>query len=313
MTVDLSTSTAGLVLKNPVLTASGCAGTGPELAPFLDLTEVGAFVTPSISLDPREGDPAPRVAGAVSGLLHSWETPGSGISGFLSTELPWLARRGVVTVASVTGSSLQQYGELARRLSATPGVSGVEVDLAARNIESGGRMFGADPYHAAKATAAVRRDTTAGRPVLAKLIPDVHHLVDVARAVVDAGADGVVLIDGPRGMAIDPVTLRPSLGTGTGRLCGPAVRPLVVRCVWEVRQALPAVPIVAVGGIHSGAHAFEMLLAGADAVQVGSATLSEPSAPARVVRELAEELRRRGIDRVGDVVGRAHDLEGATP
>jgi dihydroorotate dehydrogenase (NAD+) catalytic subunit len=309
-TPDLSTELGPLSLPHPVMTASGCAGRGRELAGLLDIGEVAAFVTPSLRLEPTSGDPPPRVVETASGVLSATESHEPGIEDFLAGDLPWLVRRGVTTVASVAGSTLEEYGELARRLAASPGISAVEVKLSAHNDDSGGRAFGADPYHAAKATAAVRRDSTAGRPVFAKLIPDVHSVVDVATAVVEAGADGVVLIDSPRGMVIDSDTMRPAPGVGAGRLGGPAVHPLAVRCVWEVHAALPGVPLIGVGGIMSGVDVLGMLLAGASAVQVGSATLADPTAPARILSELREELERRGVSRVEEIVGRAHELQG---
>ena len=311
MTPELGTTLAGLVLQHPVLTAAGCAGTGAELSPMLDLRAVAAFVTPTVTVDPPVAHRPARLVETPSGLLHAPGTSRLALSGFLTSTLPRLSQAGVRTVVSVAGSSLKEYGELARRLAATPGITALEVNLAARNTESGGRAFGEDPYHAAKATAAVRRDTTAGRPVLAKLIPDVHSVVDVARAVVDASADGLVLVDGPRGLSIDTDAARDRPDPTAGRLSGPAIRPLAVRCVWEVHAAMPAVPVVAVGGVRSGEDALEMLLAGASAVQVGSVMLAEPTAPVRVVRELAGALTRRGIGRVADAVGRAHQLTGA--
>ncbi|MDQ3615139.1 MAG: dihydroorotate dehydrogenase [Actinomycetota bacterium] len=309
-TTSLVTSLAGLTLPDPVLTASGCAGTGRELSAFFDVGKVAAFVTRSLSLAPRAGDPPPRAVESPSGLLTSVGLQGPGLQGFLATELPWLVQRGTRVFVSLAGSTLGEYAELARRLTNSPGVTGVEVNLACRNSESNGRPFGVDAYHAAKATAYVRRDSAPGTPVLVKLIPDVHDVVDVARAVVDAGADVVVLLHGPRGMAIDTATMRPALGAGTGELSGPAILPLAVRCVWEVHQAMPEVPLVGVGGIRTGIDALALLLAGATAVQVGSAIMSDPSAPTRVVRELRAELASRDIPSVADLIGRAHRTEG---
>jgi len=308
--VDLSTSLAGLVLPNPVMSASGCAGTGRELSAFYDVADLAAFVTRSITLDPCAGYPPPRMVETPSGMLSAVGLQGPGVQGFLASELPWLAQRRTRTIVSIAGSTLGEYAELVRRLAAGPGVTGVEVNLSHRSSEGSGRVLAGDAYQAARVISVVRRDSPPGVPVFAKLVSDGQSVVDVARAVVDAGADGVVLINSPPGMAIDPVTLRPALGGTTGGLSGPAVHPVAVRCVWEVHEAMPDLAIIGVGGVRSGLDALELLLAGASAVQVGSVTFADPSACIRVLRELGEELASRNIPRIADVIGRAHRLEG---
>lgn len=310
MTVDLTTSLAGLNLPNPVMTASGCAGTGKELTQFRDVAQLAAFVTRSLTLDPRAGCPGPRMVETPSGVLSAVGLQGPGIAGFLATELTWLAQRNTRVIVSIAGSTLGEYGALARALGNSPGIAAVEVNLSCRSSESADRVFGGDPYLAAKVISVVRRDSPRGVPVLAKLTPDVHNVVDVARAVADAGADGVVLIHSPLGMAIDPKTLRPALGAGVGGLSGPAVHPLAVRTIWEVSRALPDLPIVGVGGVRTGLDALDLLVAGACAVQVGSVIFSDPSAPSRITSELHEELSERNIPRVADVIGRGHHLAG---
>ncbi len=304
--VDLTTTLAGLTLRNPVMTASGCAGAGRELEPFLDVSELGAVVTRTVTLDPRAGRPTPRTVETAGGVLSSIGLQSAGVDGFLATDLPWLAQRQARAVVSIAGTTLGEYAELARRIGHSPGVSAVEVNISSPDADGPGPVAASDPYQASKVLSVVRRDVPRGIPVLAKLTPDVTRIVDVAAAVVEAGADAVVLINAPRGMAIDPDTLRPALGGVTGGLSGPAIRPLAVRCVWEVHNALPEVPIVGVGGIRTGFDALEMLLAGASAVQVGTAILHDPSAPAWIVGELRVELERRHISSVADVIGRAH-------
>lgn len=306
--VDLTTTLAGITLANPVMTAAGCGGR--ELAPFLDLAGLGAVVSRSVLLDARSGNPTPRLVSTPSGVLSSVGLQGPGIDGFLATELPWLAQRRVRTVVSVAGTSLAEYGELARRVGNSPGVTAVEVNLACTGREHDARPFGSDPYQTGKVLSVVRRDVPRGIPVLAKLSPDADRIVDVASAAVEAGADGLVLVNPPLGLSLDPATLRPALGGTTGGLSGPAIRPLALRCVWEVHRALPEVPIVGVGGIRTGFDALEFLLAGALAVQVGSITFHDPSAPSRVLTELGDELAGRGIERVADVIGRGHRPEG---
>ena len=311
--VDLSTDLAGVTLPNPVMTASGCAAAGRELDPFFDVTELGALVTRSVTLDPCAGWPTPRMVETANGMLSAVGLQGPGLQGFLATELPWLAQRRARAVVSIAGTTLGEYGALARRIGTSPGVTALEVNLSCPNADNRGREFAADPYQASKVLSVVRRDLPRGLPVLAKLNADPESIVDVGRAVVKAGADALVAVQPVPGMAIDPVTLRPALGAVTGGLSGPAIHPLAVRCVWLLHEALPEVPLVGVGGVRTGFDALALLLAGASAVQVGTVIFSDPSAPVRILGELREELARRNITRVSDVVGRAHLPEGEQP
>jgi len=304
--VDLSTQIAELLLPNPVMTASGCAASGRELSQFFDVADLGAVVTKSIMLDPRAGRPTPRMAETPSGMLNSIGLQGPGIDRFLASDLPWLVQQRARAVVSIAGSTLGDYAELARRVGNSPGVAAVEANISCPNVENRGQVFACEPYQAAKVVSVVRRELPRGVPVLAKLSPDVTSIVDVAESVVDAGADGLVLINTLLGLAIDPDTLRPKLGGVTGGLSGPAIRPVAVRCVWQVHAAFPDVPIVGVGGIRTGYDALEFLLAGASAVQVGTVIFNDPSAPVRILAELREQLARRGFAGVGDAVGRAH-------
>jgi dihydroorotate dehydrogenase (NAD+) catalytic subunit len=303
-TVDLSTTVAGLRLTNPVMNAAGCAGTGRELDQFMDVTRLGAFVTRTITLDARPGWRAPRMTETPSGLLHAAGLQNPGLQGFLASELPWLAQRQVPAIVSVSAGTLAEYAELAGRLGDSPGVAAIEVNLAGVRDEAG-RDPATDPYRAGKVLNVVRREAPRGVGVLAKLVPEAA-VVDVAGAAVDAGADALVLVDGPAGMAIDPQTLRPVLSGHTGTLSGPATHAAAVRCVWQVHEALPEVPLVGVGGVRSGYDALEMLLAGACAVQVGAALLADPSAPLRILDELTAELAKRGLTGPADVTGLGH-------
>ncbi|HWL98852.1 MAG TPA: dihydroorotate dehydrogenase [Nocardioidaceae bacterium] len=304
--VDLTTRLADATLTNPVMTASGCAAAGRELGQFFDVAELGAVVTKSIMLDPRSGRPTPRMAETPSGMLNSIGLQGPGIDGFLARDLPWLAQQKARAVVSIAGSTLGEYSELARRVGNSPSVSAVEVNISCPNVENRGLVFACDPYQAAKVISVVRRETPRGIPVLAKLSPDVTSIVDVARSVVEVGADGLVMINTLLGLTIDPDTLRPLLGGVTGGLSGPAIRPVAVRCVWQVHQAMPDVPIVGVGGIRTGYDALEFMLAGASAVQVGTVIFNDPSAPVRILGELRGELEERGFERAADAVGYAH-------
>jgi dihydroorotate dehydrogenase (NAD+) catalytic subunit len=301
--VDLTTVLADAHLANPVMTASGCAASGRELHQFFDVAELGAVVTKSILRDPRSGRPTPRMAETPSGMLNSIGLQGPGITAFLATDLPWLLQRDARPIVSIAGSSLAEYAELARRVGNTPGVAGLEVNISCPNVENRGLVFACDPFQAARAVGIVRRETPRGVPVFAKLSPDVTSIVDVATAVADAGADGLVLINTLLGMHIDVHTLRPTLAGGTGGLSGPAIRPVAVRAVWQVARALPGLPLIGVGGIRTGADALEFLLAGASAVQVGTAIFNDPHAPIRVLAELRAELAVRGFAKVTDAVG----------
>ena len=304
--VDLSTMLADVFLDNPVMTASGCAAAGRELSAFFDVARLGAVVTKSILRDARSGRPTPRMVETPSGMLNSIGLQGPGIDAFLARDLPWLLQQGARPIVSIAGSTLGEYAELARRVGNSPGVAAIEVNISCPNVEDRGLVFACDPFSAARVLAVVRRDTPRGVPVLAKLSPDVTSIVEVASAVVEAGADGLVLINTLLGLSVDLDTMRPRLAGVTGGLSGPAIRPVAVRAVWQVAAALPDVPIVGVGGIRTGADALEFLAAGASAVQVGTAIFADPSAPVRVIEELRVELARRGIAKVGEVVGRVH-------
>lgn len=304
--VDLSTELAGLRLPDPVMTASGCAAAGRELAPFLDVAQLGAVVTKSIMREARSGRPTPRMVETSSGMLNSIGLQGPGIDSFLANDLPWLVKKGARPVVSIAGSSLGEFAELARRVGLAPGVAAIEANISCPNVEDRGLVFACDPLQANRVIAAVRRDVPRDIPVIAKLSPDVTSIVEIAESVVEAGAGALSLVNTFLGLAIDPDTLLPRLGGITGGLSGPAIRPLALRCVWQVSQALPAVPLIGIGGIRTGADALEFFLAGATAVQVGTVTFNDPSAPARVSRELRAELARRGIGRLTDVIGLAH-------
>ena len=304
--VDMSTRLGSFVLPDPVLTASGCAAAGRELDPFVDLTSLGAVVTKSIMLKPRSGRPTPRMAETPSGMLNSIGLQGPGVDAFVEKDLAWLRQRGARTVVSIAGGTVDEYVRLATRLRAVDGISALEVNISCPNVEDRGQVFACDPVAAATVIHAVRRATQSAIPVLAKLSPDVTDIVEVARSVVEAGADGLSLINTLLGMVIDTDTMRPALAGVTGGLSGPAIRPVAVRCVWQVHAAMPEVPILGMGGIRTGLDALEFVLAGASAVSVGTVVFNDPSAPARISDELDEALARRGFERLADAVGYAH-------
>ncbi len=310
MTADLKIRVGHLDLPTPILTASGCAGSGKELSLFTDVARVGAVITKSVTLEPRAGNPAPRIAETPSGLLSSVGLQGPGLDGFLQRDLPWLLSRGARAFVSVAGHTTREYGEVASRLSDSAGVTALEVNLGCPDAAAAGRPFALDPGAAAAVVAAVRGSTRYDIPVFAKLSPEVTDIVSVARACVSAGSDGLSMINTLPGMAIDPATFRPVLAGLSGGLSGPAIRPVAVRCVWAVREALPDVPIIGCGGVRTGRDALELMLAGASMIAVGTVLFHDPSACSRIARELEEELTARGVDRVADIVGRAHQPAG---
>ena len=304
--IDMRTDLAGVELPNPVLTASGCAAAGRELQQFFDVDRLGAVVTKSIMLEPRSGRPTPRMAETPSGMLNSIGLQGPGIDAFLAEDLPWLLEHGARAAVSIAGGSVEEYAELARRLRVAAGVALIEVNISCPNVENRGLVFACDPDAAAEVIAAVRRETAPGVPVLAKLSPDVTDIVRIARSCVDAGADGLAMINTLLGLVIDTDTMRPALGGVTGGLSGPAIRPVAVRCIWQVHAALPDVPILGMGGVRTGLDALQLVLAGATAVSVGTVIFHDPSAPVRVLAELEQALVERGFGSFADAVGHAH-------
>jgi dihydroorotate dehydrogenase (NAD+) catalytic subunit len=310
--VDLTCALGGFTAPNPVFTASGCAAAGQELAQFLDPAGLGGVVTKSIMLDARSGRATPRFAETPSGMLNSIGLQGPGIEHFLGHDLPWLAARGARAVVSIAGGSPEEFAELSARLRGQPGLALIEVNISCPNVRDRNQVFARDPGAAAGVVAAVRA-TEPGVPVFAKLSPDVTDIVAVARAVTDAGADGLSMINTLLGVAIDTDTLRPVLANVTGGLSGPAVKPVALRCIWQVHHALPGVPILGMGGIRSGLDALEFVLAGATGVSVGTAVFGDPGAPVRVLAELREALAQRGFWALRDAVGYAHRALVALP
>jgi len=296
----------GTELPNLVLTAAGCAGAGRELAQFTDVARIGALISKSVMTEPRTGNPAPRLAETPSGMLNAVGLQGPGIDAFLQRDLPWLLSRGARVVVSIAGQTIREYASLAERLSDTAGVTAIEVNLSCPNAEDAGQVFALDPQRAGSVISAVRGSARYDIPVFAKLSPDVTDIVAVASACVAAGAEGLSLINTVLGMVIDPGTMRPLLAGQYGGLSGPAIRPVAVRCIWQVRAAFPDVPIVGMGGVRTGRDALELLLAGASMIAVGTELMHDPSACSRVLKELEEELAALGAERAADVVGRAH-------
>jgi dihydroorotate dehydrogenase (NAD+) catalytic subunit len=304
--VDMAARLGSLTLPNPVLTASGCAAAGRELHQFFDIATLGAIVTKSIQLRPRSGRATPRMAETPSGMLNSIGLQGPGVEAFIAEDLAWLADQGARVVVSIAGGTADDFVALARRFYGHPAVSMLEVNISCPNVESRGQVFACDPTAASRVITAVRRAADPNIPIFAKLSPDVTDIVSIARACVDSGADGLSMINTLLGMVIDTDTMRPALGGITGGLSGPAIRPVAVRCVYQVNKAMPHVPILGMGGIRTGLDALQFVLAGASAVSVGTAVFGDPTAPVRILGELADALAERGFASLVDAVGFAH-------
>lgn len=305
--VDLSTSLGSLKLAAPTATASGCAAAGRELAQFGDVRTLGAVVTKSIMKNPRSGRATPRMAETPSGMLNSIGLQGPGIESFLEKDLAWLTENGVTTIVSIAGNNVDEFGELAQRLADVPGIAGLEVNISCPNVESRGQVFACNPYSAASVIETVRREWKSEAPILAKLSPDVTDIVEIAASVVEAGVDGVSMINTLLGMVIDLDRMKPMLGGKTGGLSGPAIRPVAVRAVYQVHSAYPELPILGMGGIRTGHDALEFIAAGASAVSIGTVVFGDPSAPWRVADELSQELAARGFTKLTDAIGAAHE------
>ena len=297
--VDARVELAGIELRNPVLTASGTFGYGTEFAPFLDLEKIGGFVAKSLTLEPRFGNPPPRIAETPSGMLNAISIENVGVQAFLEEKLPALPE-GVVVIASAFGTEPAAYAELAARVTEHPRVAGLEINASCPHVKAGGIEFGQDPKLLAELVSEVRAATAS--PLLVKLSPNVTRIADMAKVCEGEGADGVSLINAVQAMEIDVETRRPVLSNVLGGLSGPAIRPIALRMVWQVAQAVK-IPICGVGGITSAEDAVKFLLCGATAVQVGTANYLDPSAAGRIARGVAEYAERHGFDRVADLTG----------
>jgi dihydroorotate dehydrogenase (NAD+) catalytic subunit len=305
--MDMAVTVGSVRLDNPIMTASGTAGHGAELAAYGDLAALGAVVVKSLHAEPWPGNPPLRVHETAAGMINSVGLQGPGVEAWLDHDLPALAATGARVVASIWGRTLDEYRRAADLLAAAPdNVVAVEVNLSCPNTEAGRDLFA---HSAGDTGAAIEATAGCGRPRWAKLSPNVGHLEETAAAAHEAGAEAVTLVNTVMAMAIDPETRRFRLGSGPwgGGLSGPAIHPIAVRAVFDVHRALPNLPIVGVGGVASGADAAELLLAGASAVQVGTATFADPRAPHRVLRELQVWAARQGVARMDEVIG---ELDG---
>ncbi len=309
---ELETAIGSVRLPNPVMTASGTVGHGAELARYLDYSELGAVVVKSLASYEWPGNPPPRVHPVSAGMINSVGLQGPGLLRWLDDELPELAESGARVVVSIWGRSLDDYAAAADQLAtamspAMEAVIAAEINVSCPNLEDRGRMFS---HSAAMTEAALAATATCGLPRWAKLSAT-GDLVEIAAAAIEGGAEALTLINTLLGMVIDTEARKPLLGGGGGGVSGRAMGPVAVRAVYDVHAALPDVPIIGVGGIATGADAVEMLMAGARAVQVGTATFADPRAPAKVLRELARWCAARRVSRLDELIGAAHEQDDA--
>ena len=304
--VDLSTTLGNAWFPTPIFTASGCASSGKELSQFFALKDVGAIVTKSVMMKPRHGRPTPRMAETPSGMLNSIGLQGPGIDAFLAHDLPWLVEQKARVIVSIAGETIEEYSTLARKLRSASGISAVEVNISCPNVENRGLVFACDPDASRRVIDGVRKTIGGELPIIAKLSPDVTNLPEIAKGVVDAGADSLALINTVLGMVINLETMKPHLGGKTGGLSGPAIRPIAVRAIYQVHAALAHVPILGMGGVASGRDALELILAGASGISVGTASFGNPTALISIQNELRDLLAARGFATLQQAIGYAH-------
>ena len=297
----MATAVGELALANPIIAASGTFGYGLDLVELCPPERLGAVVSKGLSPRPRRGNPPPRIVETAAGMINAIGLQNIGVEAFCRDALPALHARGAVVVVNVFGEKMEEYVEVIGRCEHEEGIAAYELNVSCPNVTAGGIEFGHDPAQLERLTAMCRGATR--RKVWVKLSPNAPDLVATARAAVAGGADALTLINTLRAMAIDPVARRPVLATVCGGLSGPAIKPLALRMVWEVHAALPQVPLVGIGGIGSGRDAAEFLLAGASAVQVGTAIFRDPGAPLRILAELERFCADQGVDDVRSLVG----------
>jgi dihydroorotate dehydrogenase (NAD+) catalytic subunit len=298
--VDLSVRIGSLVLRNPLIAASGCFGYGVEYADLVDLSTLGGVAVKGLYLKPREGHPPPRIVETPSGMINAIGLQGIGVQAFIAEKMPELRRRGATVIVNICGSSLDEYVELARILSDVEGVGALELNISCPNIKEGGIQFGCSLTSTFDVVSAVRKVTPL--PLIPKLTPNVTSVASFAKAAEDAGADAVSLVNTFLAMAIDVETRRPALSNVMGGLSGPAIRPIAVRMTYECAR-LVGIPVIGMGGIASARDALEFIIAGAAAVQVGTANFTDPFIWPRLLDGITDYLTRHGIARIADLTG----------
>lgn len=297
---NLAVEVAGIKMKNPIMVASGCFGFGQEYNRFYDLSRLGGIMTKGTTLEPKLGNPPPRIAETPAGMLNSIGLQNPGVEKVISEELPWLSQFDVQVIVNISGYSIAEFEELAQRLDGVPGVAGLELNISCPNIKGGGMAFGTDPHSAAQVVKSVRAKTKL--PLIVKLSPNVTEITEIAKAVESAGADAVSLINTLLGMAIDINKRRPVLANVMGGLSGPAVKPVAVRMVYQVYRAVK-IPIIGMGGITTFEDVVEFMLAGADAVAIGAGNFLDPYLPLKIIEDLEGWLLKEGIKDIGEIIG----------
>jgi dihydroorotate dehydrogenase (NAD+) catalytic subunit len=300
MKPDMTVKLAGLFLRNPVMTASGTFGYGQEFAEYVDLEKLGAFVTKGLSLRPRSGNPTPRIVETPGGMLNAIGLQNVGVEAFIAEKVPFLRTVNTPAIVNFFGSTVGEYAELAGRLDEIPEVAALEVNISCPNVKQGGIVFGTDPECAAQVVAACREATS--KPLIVKLSPNVTDVVVMAKACADAGADALSLINTLTGLAIDLQRRKPVLANITGGLSGPAIKPVALRMVWQVARAVK-LPIIGIGGIMNASDALEFILAGASAVQVGTASFINPSVAQEIAAGMEQWLVENNVASVSSLVG----------
>ncbi len=293
----------GLLLANPVMTASGTFGYGIEYSQIFDIQRLGAIICKGTTLEPRDGNPQPRLAETASGLLNSIGFQNVGVDALIKEKAPIWAGWRVPVIVNIAGETIGDYAQLASQLDGVAGISAIEVNISCPNIKAGGAEFGANPKSAARVTASVKAATSL--PVLVKLTPNTTDIVEIAAAVAEAGADAVSLINTLKGMAIDITKRRPLLGNITGGLSGPVIKPVALYMVYAVAGAVE-LPVIGCGGIATANDAIEFIMAGASAVQVGTASFTNPHASLDILEGIEQFLEKEGIDNLTDLIGAAH-------
>ncbi|MED1123802.1 dihydroorotate dehydrogenase [Bacillus atrophaeus] len=296
----------GLQLKNPIIPASGCFGFGKEFARFYDLSCLGAIMIKATTKEPRFGNPTPRVAETGAGMLNAIGLQNPGLESVLYNELTWLEQFDTPIIANVAGSQVEDYVEVAEQISKAPNVNALELNISCPNVKTGGIAFGTNPAMAAELTKAVKKVSKV--PVYVKLSPNVANIAEIAVAIEEAGADGLTMINTLIGMRLDLKTGQPILANKTGGLSGPAVKPVAIRMVYEVSQAVN-IPIIGMGGVQTAEDAFEFLLAGASAVAVGTANFVNPFACPEIIGQLPDVLQKYGYQSVEECIGRSWNNE----
>lgn len=296
----LAVDIGGLVLKNPVMTASGTFGYGEEYAAYIDLSVLGAIVVKGLSITPREGNPPSRIMETASGMLNAVGLENVGVRAFIDEKLPFLREVDVPVIANILGDTVEEYCEVAHILSEAEGIHALEVNISCPNVAKGGIDFGVNPDLAFKVTEGVKNATDL--PVIVKLTPNVTDITEIAKSVEDAGANAISLINTLTGLSIDIEKRIPHLKNITGGLSGPAIKPVALRMVWEVVRAV-SVPVIGVGGIMKAGDALEFLVAGARAVQVGTANFVNPRSTVEIIEGIAAYMERKGIDDIKDLIG----------